>query len=493
MRILYLDCDTLRPDHLSCYGYPRDTSPNIDEIASQGVRFTNYYASDAPCLPSRCALMHSLFGILTGVVGHGGTAADLRLEGASRGFASSLARAPWVKRLQDAGYYTVTVSPFAERHGAWWFYNGFCEMINTGKRGHERADEVAPYALDWLERNARKDNWFLHVNFWDPHTPYRTPVEYGNPFEDVSPPSWHTDEILEKNRQHYGAHSALDTVGFPWEVSERIKREGRIPLEIKSQTDYKRWIDGYDTGIHYMDYYIGQILETLDRQGVLDDTAIIVSSDHGENQGELNVYGDHQTADYITNRVPLIIRWPGVTPGGVVQDALLYNIDFAPTLMELVGGEASREWEGISFLDAIRGEPFEGREYLVVSQCAWTCQRAVRWRDYICIRTYHEGLRDYPPVMLFDVSMDPHETNDLASSMPHIVNEGLALLEKWTAEKMLHSRYKEDPLWTVIREGGPFHTRGCAERYCQYLRENGRELHARDIEIRSSARNDGRQ
>ena len=80
MRILYLDLDTLRPDHLGCYGYHRATSPNIDRVAAQGVRFEQYYCSDAPCLPSRAAIMTGQFGFHNGVVGHGGTAADLRLE-----------------------------------------------------------------------------------------------------------------------------------------------------------------------------------------------------------------------------------------------------------------------------------------------------------------------------------------------------------------------------------------------------------------------------
>ena len=86
MRILFLDLDTLRPDHLGCYGYRRDTSPNIDRIAAGGTRFDNYYCSDAPCLPSRAALISGQFGIHSGVVGHGGTAADMRIVGAERGF-----------------------------------------------------------------------------------------------------------------------------------------------------------------------------------------------------------------------------------------------------------------------------------------------------------------------------------------------------------------------------------------------------------------------
>ena len=73
MRILYLDIDTLRPDHLGCYGYHRNTSPNIDRIAAGGTRFDNCYVSDAPCLPSRAGMFTGQFGIHTGAVGHGGT------------------------------------------------------------------------------------------------------------------------------------------------------------------------------------------------------------------------------------------------------------------------------------------------------------------------------------------------------------------------------------------------------------------------------------
>src|SRR5690554_6913528 len=76
MRILYIDIDSLRPDHLGCYGYHRDTSPTIDALAAEGVRFDHVYVSDAPCLPSRTALWSGRFGFHTGVVNHGGTAAQ---------------------------------------------------------------------------------------------------------------------------------------------------------------------------------------------------------------------------------------------------------------------------------------------------------------------------------------------------------------------------------------------------------------------------------
>lgn len=81
MRIHYIDIDSCRPDHLGCYGYHRNTSPHIDAIARESVRFTNYYCSDAPCLPSRTALNTRMHGIHSGVVGHGGTAADPFIKG----------------------------------------------------------------------------------------------------------------------------------------------------------------------------------------------------------------------------------------------------------------------------------------------------------------------------------------------------------------------------------------------------------------------------
>ncbi|NLG48705.1 MAG: sulfatase [Chloroflexi bacterium] len=477
MRILYLDCDTLRPDHLGCYGYLRDTSPNIDRLAAEGLRCTNTYACDAPCLPSRAGLFMGRFGIHTGVVGHGGTAADPRIEGAARSFRNSRETATWMEVLREAGFHTVSVSPFAERHSAWWFYRGFSEMYNPGKGGMERADEVTPLALDWIRRRGAEDNWFLQVNMWDPHTPYRAPLEYGNPFAGQPMEDWITEEKIAADYAGYGAHGAHEPWGYGPNDTEKWPR---LPHEIATLADYRQWIDGYDTGIKYMDDHIGQILDALEEQGVLDETVVIVSSDHGENQGELGVYGDHHTADYITSRVPLIIRWPGL-PGGRVDHGLHYNLDLPPTMAEMLGARIPAKWDGECLAATLRDGTRVGRDYLVVSQCAWSCQRAVRFGPWMLIRTYHDGLKDYPPVMLFNVDQDPHEMNDLSDVYGDIVHLGLSLLERWQAEMMSTSDSDTDPLWTVMREGGPFHTRGHLLSYSQRLRETGRAQHAETL------------
>ena len=142
MRVLMLDLDTLRPDHLSCYGYSRKTSPAIDSIAEEGIRFENYHCSDAPCLPSRAALTTGRFGIHNGVVNHGGLAADLRLTGSDRDFKDAQMENNLFNIFRKAGMHTASVSPFAERHSAFWFNAGLNEIINTGKSGGETADEI---------------------------------------------------------------------------------------------------------------------------------------------------------------------------------------------------------------------------------------------------------------------------------------------------------------------------------------------------------------
>ena len=336
MRILYIDIDSLRPDHLGCYGYHRQTSPNIDAVAEGGTRFENVYVSDAPCLPSRTALWSGRFGVHTGVVGHGGTAGQPFIEGPTRGFTDLFGRTGWMRALGEAGYHTSTVSSFGERHSAWHWYAGYREMYNVGRGGLDQAHEVNEVALDWLNRNGRKDNWFLHVNFWDPHTPYRVPEAFGNPFAGKALPNWLTEEVWQRGWNGYGPHSPQEPGGFGADSPHQVYP--RLPRQIDSMDAVRQWIDGYDVGIRYADEHVGQLLNTLADLGVMNETVIIIGADHGENQGELNVWGDHQTADHITCRVPLIIRWPGLHGEGRVDRALHYHFDWAATLIELVGG-----------------------------------------------------------------------------------------------------------------------------------------------------------
>jgi arylsulfatase A-like enzyme len=484
VRVLILDLDTLRPDHLGCYGYSRDTSPNIDRIAREGVRFERYYCSDAPCLPSRAAWVTGRFGIATGVVGHGGTAADMRLEGRSRGFRTAFSQEDCLWNLfRRRGMWTASISPFAERHSAWWFASGFNETINTGKGGMESAEEVTPVALDWIERNAAREEWLLHLNYWDPHTPYRAPAEYENPFEGEPLPSWWSEEILARHRSQPGGHGARE-VGM-WDSTVRPQFP-RQPWEIASEADYRRMIDGYDCGIRFMDEHIGRLFEALERNGVMEDLAVIVTSDHGENLGELNCYGEHGTADDVTHRIPMIVRMPGCMRGHVDR-GFHYGLDLAPTLTDLWGIEPSPRWHGRSFAPALTRGAECGRGQLILSQCCHGAMRSVRFGPWLYMRVYHDFYHLYPAEMLFNIDDDAHETVDLARQRPETCAQGARLLEDWRTSRMADMPDAIDPLWTVMREGGPFHCRGALSAYCVRLEATGRAEAAAELRKRHPA------
>lgn len=471
--MLYLDCDTLRPDHLGCYGYHRNTSPNIDRMAREGIRFVNYYTSDAPCLPSRAALMTGRFGIHNGVINHGGSCAD-RPADPQRSFRDSLAcGGNLINVLRDAGLHTCYIGGFGERHSAYWYYAGFHEVHDTAMGGMESAEQVTPAVMEWIEHNASKDNWYLHVNYWDPHTPYRAPEAFGNPFAKDPLPAWLTEEVRKEHWNQAGPHGAQDINMYDNRTNPKYPR---YPGDLPDMRAVRRMFDGYDCGIRYMDDHIGRLFAALEAKGVMEDLVVMICSDHGENMGELGIYGEHATADHITGCVPMIVRWPGKVKAGHVDKGLHYNLDMVPTLAEILKRPIKPYWDGRSFADTLTKGKDTGRDQLVLSQCCHVCQRSVRWDDWIYIRTYHDGFHLFPQEQIYNLADDPHEQHNLAESRPELCREGAGRLMNWHDEMMatMPRGLVADPMQVVLDEGGPFHTRGQLRAYVERLNATGR-------------------
>jgi arylsulfatase A-like enzyme len=193
--------------------------------------------------------------------------------------------------------------------------------------------------------------------------------------------------------------------------------------------------------------------------------------------GELGIYGEHATADYINCRIPMIVRWPGNTDEGRVDNGLHYNLDLAPTLAEMFDKKPSSQWDGKSFASSIVSNNETGHDYLVISQCAHVCQRGVRFGDWMYIRTYHDGYHLFPKEMLFNIKEDFHEQNNLAEERKDICKEAVYLLNEWHDEMMNTMEHDTDPLWTVMKEGGPFHANEKDKRleeYCEFLKQTDR-------------------
>lgn len=205
----------------------------------------------------------------------------------------------------------------------------------------------------------------------------------------------------------------------------------------------------------------------------------MISSDHGEMLGELNVYCDHQTADEHTAHVPLILKWPGLAARRL--RAPHYQIDVTASLLELLGQTVPERWDGQSFATHLKAGTDRGRDHLVLSQGAWTCQRSVRYDHWLLISTLHDGYHLFDDLMLFDLRGDPHEQNNLAAEHPEVVAHALRLLGEWQQQMIPHVARGRDPLVNVMLEGGPYHTRGELPAYLERLRATGRADKAKQL------------
>jgi len=342
--------------------------------------------------------------------------------------------------FRNADLHTVSFSTFAERHSAYWFNAGLNEVYNVGKIGSETAEEVMTPALEWIRRNADRKDYFMHIHMWDAHFPYNAPMEYGNPFENDPLPEWLTEEVVERNKSHIGPHSAYELNMFNDE--EKKDRFPRTPGNVLDVQNARRVIDGYDTDLRYIDDQVARLVALLKEMGIYEDTAIVISADHGENLGELGIYSEHATADQCTTNIPLIVKWPGMKTG--MDHGLHYNIDLTRTFADLLGQKPIPYGDGDSFIKTLETGEDTGREHLIVSQCAHVCQRSVRFDKYLYIRTYHDGYHLFNREMLFDLEADPHEQNDIAAEYPEICAKAARKLLDWEQDMLLTSTETEN-------------------------------------------------
>ncbi|MFQ6133873.1 MAG: sulfatase [Armatimonadota bacterium] len=470
MRIVYLDLDCMRPDHFGSHGYHRQTTPNLDRLVHQGVRFTRCYCSDSPCVPSRAALFSGRFGVHNGVATHWGPGSQFRY----RDDIPMLAR-----HLYANGYNTVSFSSFADRHQAWWFAAGWRELHTfTLKRGGENADEVNAAVIPWLRNHAAEDDYFLHIHYWDPHRVYTMPVEWMQRFQDDPPPDWPDQAAIDEHQKTYGPFTAPEL--FPGRLEG--SPAPTMPAQIATVADWKHFVDGYDGAVAYMDDHIGQVLEAFERAGVLDDTAFIISGDHAEAMGEFGVYGDHVCASESVHNIPMVVRWPGVTPQDVACDDPVYNVDLPPTLCDLLGLTIPPGWDGRSFAPQVRGQQGQPRDHVVWTHGLYSCQRVLRTDRWLLCRTYHPGLYPFEPLALYDMAADPRQTTDVSADNAEIVHELDHLLAQWHQDNLGRHGAEPDPLQEVIHTG-PWKYVRLAE-WLQHLRQKGRDDAAREIEQR---------
>ncbi len=409
INVVFLVLDQVQADRLHCYGNPRETSPNIDRLAQRGILFSHFFTVGSWTSPSFASLHTSLFPSRHGITLE---ALGLVVPGLRNMSLINLDTPMMVPTFKDHGYYTTAFvnNGFA---GEELTGRGFDEYYQAQRSSQlinivERAEEenvsteierltgirTTRQALAWLDLH-KSENFFLYVHFFEPHSPYNPPPE---------------DDIFRSDAYPYLFDRGYDTARAP---AKRLAMLG-------DQKAIERLYQLYDGKIHFVDRYVGKILDHLQALGLEKNTLVVLTSDHGELM--FSHPRDYQTADHIslydTNlHIPLIIAGPGI-PKGHVVDGLASNVDTAPTVLDLVGLPPLPGAQGQSLVPLIQGAKESLNPYIYMEDDLQPPGRAVRSLHYKLIRNLWTGKE-----MLFNEDGDPREQRDIIQQEPRVAKD----------------------------------------------------------------------
>jgi len=408
--LLFVSIDTLRADHLSCYGYARETTPSIDALAARSQRFSGAWSVLPTTLPAHAAMFTSLNPKLLGST--------------SNGFPVAASAHTLAERLSEHGFRTGAFVSSAPLHPVFGLDQGF-EVYDHPAGEERRGDVTREHAVEWL-RARGSGRFFCFVHLFDPHTWYDAP---------------------EAQRALFGAPP------------------GPLPAE-RNFLEHPEVLDAaqrgalaaaYDAEIRFADAQVGELLAALEESGLADSTLVVVTSDHGETLDELidsYRYGyDH--GEFLHGRelhVPLIVHLPGDGVARVHAQAVS-QLDFLPTLLELLNVPRDGWMLGRSLVPLLQGgrlperpvyaerralsrgeeqhspSPFLAAEEFAVTSEGWTLITS-------------SGRSDE----LYELASDPDGAHDVSGEQPAQLERLHGLLQTWRAtQKTLAQESGEPP------------------------------------------------
>jgi arylsulfatase len=376
--VLIVTIDTLRADHLGCYGYFRDTSPSLDALAAESLVFDRCLAPVAQTLPTHTSLFTGLYPHEHGILGN-------RKE--DQVYVPSPSVRLFADAMSSAGYDTAAFVAAEPVKRAGGLGPGFATWWEPVER-KVRADVVIDQALAWLEQ-PRSRPVFLWVHLFDVHGNYQPPPPF--------------DEMFVSDARQAAYLAEL-------QVHERRSRRAGTAMSHNL----------YDGEVRFADQELGRLFGHFRERGEWDELVAVVTSDHGEGlmQHGLDGHG-HIWLEQL--RVPLLLKAPGLAPGRA--DVLLGSQDVVPTLLGRVPALAARVEPWLA--QSTGCDVLEQSERPVLGQYPSQRQPMThsivqgRWRLIV-----GEG-----GTRLFDLEQDPHELEDIAASRPRVVERLLARLD----------------------------------------------------------------
>jgi arylsulfatase A-like enzyme len=409
--VIIILSDSLRQDHLGCYGYHRNTSPHIDRFAEDAALFENSYAQSPSTRPSVASIFTSLYPSTHGAI----------YNQNSLPF-SCLTLAEVLNNLK---YKTAAFVENPLIRKKYKYHQGF-DTVRLSRIRMERpehdADGFDEKILDWIDENSSFP-FFLYVHFIDPHFPYRAPEDYFRYFDP----------------EYSG-----DTTGFDSDHAfvSHFRRNPR---------DLEHLVSLYDDEIRYMDDRFEKIIRCLQEKDLYDKTLVIFVSDHGEEFLEHGDIGHSSSLFSEQIDVPLIMRMPGrFRPGRYRRP--VQHIDLFPTILDVLGIETERFPLAGKVIRTDSDEAFPSGS-LVVSehlrlQEKWgsTLRSAIAFEWKLLQRI---GTGGYS---LFDLASDPGEKTDLYQMEPEMSRVLKSLLDSWEAARKKGMNPELLPLDREMRE-----------------------------------------
>lgn len=392
--VILIDIDTLRPDHLGCYGYHRDTSPTIDRLATEGLLFEWAFAQAPYTPPSQTSILTSLYPHSHRRVSN----QDILSEDVTT----------FAEVMLDNGFVTAAFVDGGFMAPRWGLDQGFQKYVcRPGKKKGLAA--LGPRIKKWIEKNANED-FFLLIHTYDVHVSYDPPPPFRETFlKGISPstPGFEPTAKTMKNLMDRG-------------------RIGQTNILTPEDIEYAKAL--YDGGIRYVDDWLETFVHDLDDLGLMDRATVVVVSDHGE---EFQEHGSvlHEKLYSTVTRIPLIIRPPGGITGRRV-DQVVESIDLMPTILEMVGlPPPDSGIEGQSLMPWFLAETFDSD---VRTGTAFGESHFFGGQEFV-IEGNHHLLRSISTgvVELYDFQTDLSEQVDLSSNNEDRVVSLEGLLHEW--------------------------------------------------------------
>lgn len=421
--ILLFAIDSLLADHMSCYGYHRQTTPHMDRFAEGGTLFEKTYSQHIPTTPAYSSMLTGMDCFSTEVVA-------LRHQG---GLTPKVTTLPEILHAEG---YTTTCVGFTGNPGSRGFdtYIDFPSWGSWNEGRSPKAQNLNDVSIPELNRLAAGDEpFFVMLRHMDPHSPYLPPVPYERMF-------YHGDECDPKNKSMEPVMKFKPFCDYfrSW-----------MPPGI---TDKDYVIAQYDGAVAYMDTCIQSIFIQLESLGILDDTVVAINGDHGETLYDHECWFDHHGLYDVTLHVPLIIRYPKKVPAGKRISGYNCHKDLVPTLLELAGVKTKIKFDGQSLMRMVDGTVTSFDSEFYITECTWMRKHGWRTPEWKVFFALEPDFHFKPEIELYNLIKDPGENHNIADQHPDIV----ATLAK-RMEAFIARREKEKGIINPMLTQGDWH------------------------------------